>query len=543
MIKLNVKKYRWLIYLFFLTILGISLRIYKLGELPASMHRDELAIAYNAYSILKTGKDEWGVSTPLSFKSFGDYKLPAMVYATIPGIKLFGLTPFGARLPAALYSSLAIPITFLFVEELFKSKKMALIASLILTVSFWHLSNSRNIYEPVIIISLSILSYWALFKAKKNIKYLYLSLFFFLTSIWVYNTAILIFPPLFVIWLAYNWKQLANSAKTIWLMALITLLALTLTSILLTSGITQGKSQTTLLFSSELIDQQQERLHRFWSSGIPLFPVFTKWERVFQIGHYFYKSYIASIDPNYFFFTGGNNDWHNLRSIGFGDMNPALLPFAMFGLIYMAKKYKKPEYFFVLALFVTSPIPSAITVDAPNTNRLIDLHFVLMVLATFGFYQVVLTAKSKISRLALACSVIIFFVFTGQFLFRYFVIYNKLLSEQWQPNLPELVRKVASEQENYDQVFVEPTIPAVYIYYAFYTQFRPELLQSVSRVKSATFNPVDQLGHVTFGEYQSQNTKQKTLIVESVKDELHDQDLVFTINNWEGKPIWQGYEK
>ena len=34
---------------------------------------DEAALGYNAYSILKTGRDEYGQYFPLIFKSFGDY--------------------------------------------------------------------------------------------------------------------------------------------------------------------------------------------------------------------------------------------------------------------------------------------------------------------------------------------------------------------------------------------------------------------------------------------------------------------------------------
>ena len=54
-------------------IIGLSffLRIYKVTSVPPSLNWDEVSIAYNAYSILKTGKDEWGDFLPLHFKSYG----------------------------------------------------------------------------------------------------------------------------------------------------------------------------------------------------------------------------------------------------------------------------------------------------------------------------------------------------------------------------------------------------------------------------------------------------------------------------------------
>lgn len=50
-------------------LLGTFLRFYQLGEIPLGLNQDETAIGYNAYSILQTGRDEYGVFMPLYFKS------------------------------------------------------------------------------------------------------------------------------------------------------------------------------------------------------------------------------------------------------------------------------------------------------------------------------------------------------------------------------------------------------------------------------------------------------------------------------------------
>ena len=54
----------------FLFILAIFLRFTQLGQIPLGLNKDETAIGYNAYSILKTGRDEYGNYMPLYFKSF-----------------------------------------------------------------------------------------------------------------------------------------------------------------------------------------------------------------------------------------------------------------------------------------------------------------------------------------------------------------------------------------------------------------------------------------------------------------------------------------
>jgi len=77
--------------LFFIFLLGFCWRFYQLANIPSSFNRDEPAIGYNAYSLLKIGKDEWGKRFPLSFKSFGDYKSPLYIYLTVLAIKVFGM--------------------------------------------------------------------------------------------------------------------------------------------------------------------------------------------------------------------------------------------------------------------------------------------------------------------------------------------------------------------------------------------------------------------------------------------------------------------
>jgi hypothetical protein len=84
-----------IIILLLILTLAFTLRVYRVTEVPPSLNWDEVSISYNAYSILKTGHDEWGEFLPLHYRSFGEYKLPIQIYASIPGIALFGLNEFG----------------------------------------------------------------------------------------------------------------------------------------------------------------------------------------------------------------------------------------------------------------------------------------------------------------------------------------------------------------------------------------------------------------------------------------------------------------
>src|SRR5579859_3616347 len=98
-----MKKYIVVLILIFL--LGSFLRFYQLGSIPAGFHRDEAYLGYNAYSILKTGRDMTGHFLPLHLESFL-YSPAGYSYFSIPFIALFGLSPFSVRFAAALFGCL-----------------------------------------------------------------------------------------------------------------------------------------------------------------------------------------------------------------------------------------------------------------------------------------------------------------------------------------------------------------------------------------------------------------------------------------------------
>ena len=84
------------------------LRFWQLGNVPPSPDWDEAALGYNAYSIMLTGKDEYGISFPLRLKSFGDYKMPLYSYLSIPFIATFGLSESSTRMLNTLIAILFI---------------------------------------------------------------------------------------------------------------------------------------------------------------------------------------------------------------------------------------------------------------------------------------------------------------------------------------------------------------------------------------------------------------------------------------------------
>lgn len=128
-------------------ILGFFIRIFQLTKIPNSLSADEVAFGYNAYSILETGKDEFGHIYPLYLQSFDDAKSPLLAYVLIPFIKILGLNDFAIRLPLVIFGSLTIPLFYLLTLQLSQNKKLSLLTSLFAAISPWLIQYSRVAIE------------------------------------------------------------------------------------------------------------------------------------------------------------------------------------------------------------------------------------------------------------------------------------------------------------------------------------------------------------------------------------------------------------
>src|SRR3989344_2718177 len=92
--------------------IAVFLRLFNITNIPPGVNRDEASIGYTAYSLLNTGRDEYGRMFPLSFQSFGDWKLPLYIYTVVPFVSVFGLNELAVRLPSVIVGILSGVFTY-----------------------------------------------------------------------------------------------------------------------------------------------------------------------------------------------------------------------------------------------------------------------------------------------------------------------------------------------------------------------------------------------------------------------------------------------
>jgi 4-amino-4-deoxy-L-arabinose transferase-like glycosyltransferase len=166
--------------LFLIVVLAILLRFWRLGEVPSGLHADETAFGYNAYSLFLTGKDEYGQFLPLTLRSFDDYKGAIYAYLIIPFIKFFGLSELTVRLPSAITGILLVLISYFLVAKLTKNKNLAILTTLLMTISPLPIFLSRVQSDPLVAVFLVILGFYffILWSEKNKIGYLLINCFF-----------------------------------------------------------------------------------------------------------------------------------------------------------------------------------------------------------------------------------------------------------------------------------------------------------------------------------------------------------------------------
>ena len=429
------KSWFYFVLLVFIVLIGAGLRLIALDEVPGVLHRDETSIGFNAYSIANTGKDEHGVAFPISFQAFGDYKLPGLIYLTSISVSIFGLTETAVRVPTALAAVATLPAVFWLVREMGWSRRVALVSVVLLTLSFWHISQARNVYEPMVGLLLSVMTFSSWLAGKRRKIFWLLTPLLYGAAALTYNVPFLILPVLLTgsALMFYKIENKNLSRNTIFGGASVLASVWILLGVVaaLSWGVNASRSNTTVFFHSEIMEWSELATHGFLVNGVPSplarivsFPGIDSMIRVMS-------GYVSAFDPNYLFFVGDQNPWHNLQSISLGNMNPILLFFVVFG-VYALWQQRSHIAAQLLALYLfIAPIPNAVTIDAPITNRLLDFHLAVTIIAALGvislWEKVYESSHNTLVKSIPALLTVAYIAMFAVFLLRYFFVFNPLM--------------------------------------------------------------------------------------------------------------------
>jgi 4-amino-4-deoxy-L-arabinose transferase-like glycosyltransferase len=468
-------------------VIASVLRLWKINDVPVSLFGDELDVGYQAYSILKTGKDYYGNFLPIHFHSIAEWRTPLYLYSAVPSVALFGISPLGVRLPAAIFGILGVLALYLLVRELFDNENLALFSAAVLTFSPWHIQYSRAGFEVTELLFFLFIGLYFFFKGIKDGKWLWLSMVVLALTPWIYSTA-KFFTPVLVIFLFLIWgrKLLALSKKYL----VYAVLALIIVGAPIFLDTVFGGGAQRFGYISVFTDPTTEPevgaargvdAKARGETGTGLSPTlldriihnkFTYW------GTNFLHNYYQPFSSDFLFNQGDPNPRHSIH--GMGELYKVEILPLIIGMIlfFSLSGYGLKVKSLILFLILAGVLPAALTRDGGNhATRLIFILPPLVFLIAYGLYRGVNLFGARFKYLLSGIYLLLFAINLLFYEHNYWV-HNPTYSERWwHAGFADSIQSIKAIDGNYDRVIISTAGEPPWIFFAGWYQYPPDKWQ------------------------------------------------------------------
>lgn len=523
-------------------LLSIFLRTYKLSTVPNGLYSDETSFGYNAYSLLETGKDEFGNKWPLSLKSFGDYKPPMSAWLDIPSVFFFGLNEFSVRLPSALAGVMTVLIVYFLTKEIFITNKISSnlrllpeCSAFLVAITPWSILFSRSnmlVGEEIMFTSAGLLFF---LKGIKQTNYFFLSVISFVAAAYAYYGTRITVPMLLIILLVIFRNELFNLKKSLVAPIAIGLILLfpLFYSVVHNPLTLTGRAKTISIFYDKHISLKLWLAHTL--DG-PQYPAILS--RFFNNKPYLYlndftKRYLQHFSFDFLAISGDTQTPFNMQRIGV-EYVPTVF-FFIIGLYFTAKKLTKKK----LALFAylcVSPIAAGLTFMTPAANRSANIVISFSIISAVGILFTISTIKKYINvKVSLTLIVLTYAACLAYFLNTYFVTIPLSYPNLWHNGRKEMVQKVSKIENQYNKVVVSNSQGPSYIWFLFYNKYNPSAFSSSYSTNDIPdeygFINIDSFSKYTFVKPFNWNsiTKEENTLYVGFEKEIPD-DWIGSIN-------------
>ncbi len=379
--------------IFLIVLLALILRVYNLSSLPSGFHNDEASFLFNAQTLLETGKDEDGRSYPLFLNSFMDPKPALYSYLQIPFISLLESSIFASRLPSVLLGVISIFFSYLLIKQLL-DRKYALLLSLLLAISPWHIMASRSTQEVIMSFCFSVITIYLLIllikKNSLNILYLLLISLFAFLAMYSYHSAKIFLPALSIIILFI----LGRTKNTVLNLSIIGIFIFTFLISLQLGGTDRFNAvsiftdpEVQLIINEQIVKATPE---------IPLVAIRFFYNKITSYSMAIMDQYFQYFQGSFLFIKGGEPDRYTIPYHGLFFHIEAILVLIGFIASFMKKKLRTSLYIF-LSWMMIAPLPAALSVqESPSTIRSFPLVIPLLFFISVGIFTLIESTKRNI---------------------------------------------------------------------------------------------------------------------------------------------------
>lgn len=480
------------------------LRLWQLSEVPVSLFGDELDVGYQAYSMLKTGRDYYGNFLPLHFHSLAEWRTPLYLYSAVPTVALFGINPWGVRLPAAVFGILGVYALYLLVKELFENEKLALVSALVLAVSPWHIQYSRAAFEVTQMLFFLMLGLFLFFRGLKNGKWMWLSVSCFLLTPWIYSTAKFFIPMLMIFLILVWWKEILKLKRKHLVQSVIA--SLVIGGPMVYSVLFGGAAQRfgyVSVFTNPSTEHEvgvarlnDAQMRGELGTGIsPRIDDRALHNKYVYWGENLISNYFRAFSTEFLFISGDPNLRHSIK--GMGQFYRVEIVTMILGLIwFFTSKLEGRKKMLIVFWILAGVVPATITRDGGNhATRLFLILPPLVILVGYGV--------AKMRWWMLAVYGLALLVNFGFYEHDYWV-HNPWNSERWwHSGFREAVSEIKLVENDYEKIVVSTANEPPWVFFAAWYEYPPEKWQAEfpvgNDVDLAGFGKVSHIGKFYFG--------------------------------------------
>ncbi|MCR5719145.1 MAG: glycosyltransferase family 39 protein [Lachnospiraceae bacterium] len=448
--------------IFFWIIMGLIVfaRAFLFGKVPGGINQDEAFSGYNAYTLLKFGKDSYGYSFPMYLMTWGSGMNALSSYLMIPVVAIFGLHTWSIRLVPCVLAILALVAVYKMIRENVKDDVLALFTMFFCGVAPWHIMLSRWALESNLAPAFLVFGMYFFLKGLKNEKYYIVSALIYGLSLYSYATVWTVVPVIVFLLVLYAilTKRMKFSKYTIISFVVLFLTALPAMLFILVNKGTINEIRTPLLSIPKMV--------------------------VFRGGEVSLKNIPGNFKNLKNILTTQNDGliWNSTEK--FGIFYKFSLPFFFIGLAAVIAplflRFKKKEavkakeeskkannegdFFFCTMVLLLAGFLVGILVNV-NINRVNIIFMPILIITAYGWYSAFSNRKFKGIRLDII-PVILYLVCFISFEMFYFTEYRNDIGGCFREGLGDCFEVLEKECKDAEKVYVTHDIyyPRVLFY-------------------------------------------------------------------------------
>lgn len=446
---------------------------------PLSPYWEEVALGYDAWSLLQTAKDHHGNWWPLAaLPSFGDFKPPLYAWLTIPFLAMGGLTPLMVRLPAMIASAAIASCLYMWGKRT-KITNAGWLAALTWLIQPWAWQVGSVGFEVNVATALYCFSLEAIWKARESKKTVWFMIAAVAAalSLCTYHS-LRVIMPLSVIWLVFNLDINIKWIKN-WIAPAI-IAAIMLIPILLALNspiVTQRLAETSILATGEHV-----RSSNYWREignnsllSRLFFHRYSEESRLLSI------NWLTHFSPQFWFGQGDSNLRHHSQIWGGLWLWEAVT--IGIGYAYLARK-QPSRAVQVTGLAVIVPLAAMLTTGTPHALRTLPLAPWLALLSGLGLalmLKCVQEQKFPFAKwLAYGGAVTVLLASAGGWLLWRISSYPTRSATEWQSGYQQVIEAINLQRQDDEDVTMSRFMGRPAMYWWFYNRTPPQEVQAVN---------------------------------------------------------------